>query len=132
MSEPSPNPETPPTPAATPTAPPATETPVPSAETPAPAAPAKPQSPSRGKKPFRGDRPKQDRPKLDFTELTTNVRLNELDKDIESELADAMAGFETEIQHESEAAKKQAMEAAHDAEGRWWPQEGADHQHPRC
>jgi small subunit ribosomal protein S1 len=81
------------------------------------AAPAKPPA-AKGKKPFRGDRPKQDRPKLDFTELTTNVRLNELDKDIEDELAQAMAGFEEEIKEDSEAAKKQAMEAPKAVGGR--------------
>jgi small subunit ribosomal protein S1 len=111
MSEPNPNPDTP---AAPPAAADAAATP-PVSATPAPAAaaPAKPQAAPRGKKPFRGDKPRQERPKLDFTELTTNVRLSDLDKDIEAELADAMAGFETEIEHESEAAKKQAMETAH-------------------
>ena len=111
MSEPSQSPETPSD------SPPAVELPATEpVAAPAPAAaapPAKPQAAPRGKKPFRGDKPRQDRPKLDFTELTTNVRLSDLDKDIEADLADAMAGFETEIQHESEAAKKQAMEAAH-------------------
>ena len=38
-----------------------------------------------GKRPFSG-KPKQERPKLDFTEMTTNLRLSELDKDIEGEL----------------------------------------------
>lgn len=115
MSEPNQNSDTaatPPTAAEAPASPPAS--PTPEAPAPAPAAaPTKPQGPPRGKKPFRGDKPRQERPKLDFTELTTNVHLSELDRDIEADLADAMAGFETEIQHESEAAKKQAMEAAH-------------------
>jgi small subunit ribosomal protein S1 len=68
--------------------------------------------PPKGKRPARSDKPKQERPKLDFTELTTNLKLSDLDKDIEADLAQAMAGFETEIEQESEAAKKQAMEAA--------------------
>ena len=38
--------------------------------------------------------------------------LNELDKDIEGELAEAMAGFEFEIKEETEAAKRQAIESA--------------------
>src|SRR5436305_1843531 len=104
MSEPNPTPET--TPAA----------PAPASETPAtpPAAPeqgqppaaapgAKPQGPARGgKRPFRGDKPKQDRPKLDLSELTVNLKMNELDKDIEADLAAAMAGFETEIKEDTE------------------------------
>lgn len=78
---------------------------------------AKPQTAPRGKKPFR-DKPKQDRPKLDFTELTTNLRLSELDKDIEGDLAAAMAGFETGIQQDAEAAKQQAMETTKATGGR--------------
>ena len=118
MSEPTPNPnptpEAPPAPAAAePTNPP----PAPTAPAEQPAAPAPPgakppAAPGKGKRPFRGDKPKQDRPKLDFTELRTNLRLNDLDKDIEGDLAAAMAGFETEIQEDTEAAKQKAMQAA--------------------
>lgn len=80
---------------------------------PAPAPTAKPQAaPVKGKRPFRGDKPKQDRPKLDFTELTVNVKLHDLDKDIEADMAAAMAGFESEIQQDTEAAKQKAMAAA--------------------
>lgn len=118
MTEPNPNPES------TPPAPPAEATPAttpPEQTTPAPAVSttpaAKPHGPPRGKKPFR-DKPKQERPKLDFTELTTNLRLNELDKDIEGDLAEAMAGFETEINQDAEAAKQQAMEAPKTVGGR--------------
>jgi len=72
----------------------------------------KPQGPPpKGKKPFRGDRPKQDRPNLDFTSLVVDMRLNDLDKDIEADLAAAMSGFETEIQGDAEAAKQQAIKA---------------------
>jgi len=111
MSEPSSSPE--PTPSPTPV--PTSETPAPPGQSPpAPAGGAKPQAapPPRGKRPFRGDKPKQERPKLDFTELTTNVRLNDLDKDIEADLAAAMSGFETELEQDTEAAKQQAMQAA--------------------
>lgn len=109
MTEPNPTPE--PTPAA----------PVPNAETPTttPAAdgsaptPAKPQAaPVRGKRPFRGDKPKQDRPKLDLTEVAVNLKINELDKDIEADLAAAMAGFETELREDAETAKQKAIAAA--------------------
>lgn len=124
MSEPNPTPET--TPAApaptseNPVPPPAAAEPGPAAAAPeqGPAAPApapggKPQGPPpRGKRPFRGDKPKQDRPKLDFTELTVNLKLNDLDRDIEADLAAAMSGFETEIQSDAEAAKQKAMQAA--------------------
>jgi small subunit ribosomal protein S1 len=112
MSEPNENPTpeqpTPPTPVVTTPAP---EAPVPGA-VPTPAAP--PPGPQKGpRKPFRGDRPRQpDRPQLDFTQLTTNVRLSELDKDIEADLAAAMSGFETEISQDAEAAKQQAMAKA--------------------
>src|SRR6187200_407040 len=111
MTEPNQTPEsTPPAPAPTPA--PANETPAPPTQGQSPAG-AKPQGPpQRGKRP-RSDKPRQEtRPKLDFTELTTNVRLNELDQDIEADLAEAMAGFETQIEQESEAAKQQAMKAA--------------------
>jgi small subunit ribosomal protein S1 len=115
MSEPNPSPEnTPATPDPTvqpmaPSAPPAEAAPA----APAPGAPAKPQGPPpKGKRPFRGDRPKQDRPKLDFSELTVNLKVNELDKDIEADLAAAMAGFETELKQDTEAAKQRAIEAA--------------------
>lgn len=87
--------------------------PAPAAATPA-AAPAdagKPQDKRGPRKPFR-DKPKQDRPQLDFTDLTVNLRLSELDKDIESELAAAMSGFDTEIKGDAEAAKQQAIQAA--------------------
>lgn len=77
------------------------------------AAPAKPQGPPpKGKRPFRGDRPKPERPKLDFTEMTVNLKLNDLDKDIEAELAAAMSGFENEIQTDADAAKQKSMQAA--------------------
>lgn len=99
---------------------------VPSAEvSPAPVATpdssANPQSPvakpqttgaKPGKRPFRGDKPRQDRPKLDFEELTVNLRMSDLDKDIEADLAAAMSGFETEIKEDAEAAKQQAMRSA--------------------
>jgi small subunit ribosomal protein S1 len=113
MSEPNPNAEpTPPAPTAEAAASPPTE------PAPPPATPTKPQGPPpRGKKPFR-DKPKQERPKLDFTELTTNLRLSELDKDIEADLAEAMAGFETEINQDAEAAKQQAMESPKAVGGR--------------
>lgn len=92
----------------------------PTPDQPAPAAPpatAPPPAPGPGpgqqrgpKKPFRSDRPKQpDRPMLDLTQLTTNLRLSDLDKEIEDELAAAMSGFETEITEDAEAAKQQAM-----------------------
>src|SRR5215212_9022161 len=104
MNEPNQNPTpeqpAPPTPVATTPAP---EAAVPAA-VPTPAAP--PPGPQKGpRKPFRSDRPNQpDRPQLDFTSLTTNIRLNELDKSIEDELAAAMSGFETEINQDAEAA----------------------------
>src|SRR4051794_24635389 len=104
MSEPNPTPETPPAtpdPTIQPLAPsphPADAGQAPPAPAPGAPAGAKPQAgPARGKRPFRGDKPKQDRPKLDFTELTVDLKLNDLDKDIEADLAAAMAGFETEI-----------------------------------
>src|SRR5262245_20137526 len=115
MTEPNPTPEPNPVPAQEQ----AREAPTPPA-TQAPAVPAaKPQSgpPPRGKRPPRGDKPKQERPKLDFTALTTDLKLSDLDKDIEDDLAQAMAGFETEIEQESEAAKKLAMEAAQAPKG---------------
>jgi small subunit ribosomal protein S1 len=121
MSEPNPNPESTPAPTPAPAdlapATPATPDQQPAAPPPqgqqTPGEGAKPQLPPRGgKRPFRKDKPREDRPKLDFTELSTNLKLNELDKDIEADLAAAMAGFETEIQHDTEAAKQQAMEAA--------------------
>ena len=119
MSESNPTPES--TPAApaptseTPPAPPAAEGAPAAPVAEAPAAPgAKPQGPPPrgGKRPFRGDKPKQDRPKLDFTELSVNLKLNELDRDIEADLAAAMAGFETEIKEDTEAAKQKAIQAA--------------------
>jgi small subunit ribosomal protein S1 len=121
MSEPNPNPESTPAPTPAPAdlapATPATPDQQPAAPPPqgqqTPGEGAKPQLPPRGgKRPFRKDKPREDRPKLDFTELSTNLKLNELDKDIEADLAAAMAGFETEIQHDTEAARQQAMEAA--------------------
>lgn len=101
-----------PTPASTePAPPPADSTPVPAPA--AAAVPPKPQGPPpKGKKPFRGDRPKQDRPNLDFTSLVVNMRLNDLDKDIEADLAAAMSGFETEIKSDAEAAKQKSIQAA--------------------
>lgn len=113
MSEPVQTPETPPTPAPTETPATPAVAEAPAAAAVAPVAPAKPQAAPKGKKPFR-DRPKQDRPNLDFTSLTVNVRLNDLDKDIEDELAAAMSGFDTEIKEDAESAKKQAMNAAHE------------------
>jgi small subunit ribosomal protein S1 len=120
MSEPNPTPEPNPAPPAptneTPAAPPAPveagqAAPVPALGS-APAG-ARPQAaPGRGKRPFRGDRPKQDRPQLDFTELTVDLKLNDLDKDIEADLAAAMAGFETEIKEDTEAARQKAIAAA--------------------
>src|SRR5688572_9326974 len=119
MSEPNPSPEpTPAPPAPTndiPTAPPAApeggQATAPAEGAPAPG--AKPQAgPPRGKRPFRGDKPKQDRPKLDLTEVAVNLKMNELDKDIEADLAAAMAGFETELQEDAEAAKQRAIAAA--------------------
>jgi small subunit ribosomal protein S1 len=122
MSEPNQNPE--PTPAAkpeeTPTPPTANDTPAPAADPgppPVPVESAPPGTkaqgpPPKGKRPFRGDRKPPDRPQLDFTALTTNVRLNDLDRDIEADLAAAMAGFENVIQEDAETAKKKAMEAA--------------------
>jgi small subunit ribosomal protein S1 len=115
MSEPTPTPEnTPATP--DPTVQPLVASPQPdpgAPASPAPAGPAKPQAaPARGKRPFRGDKPKQDRPKLDFTELSHNLKLNELDKDIEADLAAAMSGFETELKEDTEAAKQKAIAAA--------------------
>jgi small subunit ribosomal protein S1 len=72
------------------------------------AAPAPTPPAGKPKRSFR-DRPKApERPKMDFTELTTNLRLSELDKDIESELAEAMSGFETEIAHDADAAEQRA------------------------
>src|SRR5262245_79665 len=107
MSEPNPTPE--PSPAAPA---PTNETPT-STPTAEGASPAKPQvAPARGKRPFRSDRPKQDRPKLDLTEVAVNLKINELDKDIEADLAAAMAGFETEIKEDAEAAKQKAIAAA--------------------
>jgi small subunit ribosomal protein S1 len=124
MSDPNPTPETNPAapdPTIQPLAP-STQPEQTAPATPAPAAPAKPQAaPGRGKRPFRGDKPKQDRPKLDFTELSVDLKINELDKDIEADLAAAMAGFETEIKEDSEAAKQKAIAAAQapkDAGGR--------------
>jgi small subunit ribosomal protein S1 len=115
MSEPNPTPEaSPAAPAPTSEAPPAPS----SAETTpaAPGAPApgpKPQGvPGKFKRPFRGDKPKQDRPQLDLSELTVNLKMNELDKDIEADLAAAMAGFETEIKEDTETAKQKAIAAA--------------------
>jgi len=122
MSEPNQNPE--PTPAAkpeeTPTPPTANDSPAPAADPgppPVPVESAPPGTkaqgpPPKGKRPFRGDRKPPDRPQLDFTALTTNVRLNDLDRDIEADLAAAMAGFENVIQEDAETAKKKAMEAA--------------------
>jgi predicted RNA-binding protein with RPS1 domain len=115
MSEPTPTPEnTPATP--DPTIQPLAASPQPdpaAPATPAPAGPAKPQAaPARGKRPFRGDKPKQDRPKLDFTELSVDLKINELDKDIEADLAAAMSGFETELKEDTEAAKQKAIQAA--------------------
>ncbi|HEX3147683.1 MAG TPA: S1 RNA-binding domain-containing protein [Gemmataceae bacterium] len=79
----------------------------------APAPAAKPQAaPMKGKRPFRDKPRQQDRPQLDFTSLQVNLKLNDLDKDIEADLAAAMAGFETEIKQDTEAAKQQAMQAA--------------------
>ena len=49
------------------------------------------------------------------------MRLNDLDKDIEADLAAAMSGFETEIKEDAEAAKQQAMAAAQTPEGRRRP-----------
>src|SRR4051794_9707017 len=116
MSEPNPTPEPTPAPPAptneTPATPPAANA---GPAAPAPAAPAgaRPQGPAgKGKRPFRGDRPKQDRPQLDFTELTVNLKLNDLDKDIEADLAAAMSGFETELKQDTEAAKQKAIAAA--------------------
>jgi len=110
MSEPNQTPESTPAPAPAP----ANETPAAPAQGQPPPAGAKPPAgPPRGKRPPRGDKPRQEsRPKLDFTELTTNVHLNELDKDIEAELAEAMAGFESKLVEDTEAAKQQAMKAA--------------------
>jgi small subunit ribosomal protein S1 len=114
MSDPNPTAES--TPAApapaneTPSPPPAAEGQPPAA---AQAPGAKPQAaPGKGKRPFRGDRPKQDRPKLDFTELSVDLKINELDKDIEADLAAAMSGFETELKEDTEAAKQKAIAAA--------------------
>jgi small subunit ribosomal protein S1 len=114
MSEPTPTPENT-SPTLDPTIQPMAPSPQPTegaAAAPALGTPAKPQAAPRGKRPFRGDKPKQDRPKLDFTELTVNMKLNELDKDIEADLAAAMSGFETELKEDTEAAKKRAMEAS--------------------
>src|SRR5262249_33815469 len=115
MSEPNQTPES--TPAPTPA--PVNETPAaPAQGQPPPAGAKPPASPPRGKRPPRGDKPRQEsRPKLDFTELTTNVRLNELDKDIESDLAEAMAGFESKLEEDTEAARQQAMKAAEGPKG---------------
>jgi small subunit ribosomal protein S1 len=119
MSEPNPTPENTPAQPLAPTTqspgatPPDQQPTAPQQGQPAGGEVAKPQAPPRsGKRPFRKDKPREDRPKLDFTELRTDIRLNELDKDIESDLAAAMAGFETEIQQETEAAKQKAMQAA--------------------
>jgi small subunit ribosomal protein S1 len=113
MTEPNQTPESTPAPAPAPTPAPANEPPAAPTQGQPPAGGAKPQAPpQRGKRP-RSDKPRQEsRPKLDFTELTTNVRLNELDRDIEADLAEAMAGFETELEQDTEAAKQQAMKAA--------------------
>src|SRR5215207_7880394 len=111
MSEPTPDPVWTPVPPPAPTSQTPDQQPTaPQAQPPAGEGATPQGPPPKGKRPFRGDKPKQDRPKLDFTELRTNVRLHDLDKDIESDLATAMAGFETEIQQETEAAKQQAMQ----------------------
>src|SRR3954468_78292 len=119
MNEPNPSSEPNPAPPAptseTPATPPPADagpgTPAPTAT--APPAGAKPQGPpGKGKRPFRGDRPKQDRPQLDFTELTVDLKLNDLDRDIEADLAAAMSGFETELKQDTEAAKQKAIAAA--------------------
>jgi small subunit ribosomal protein S1 len=112
----------------TPEAPPAAPVPVVEAPAAAPvvegqAAPATPQAatpagakpqaaPVKGKRPFRDKPRQQDRPQLDFTSLQVNLKLNDLDKDIEADLAAAMSGFETEIKEDTEAAKQKAMLAA--------------------
>lgn len=97
-----PSPEQPPVP-----------TPENSTPTPAPAPEAnagKPQG-KPGKKPFR-ERPRQERPKLDFTEMTANVNLRALDSDIEAELAQAMSGFDSEIAKDTQAAKEESIAKA--------------------
>ncbi|HJZ93223.1 MAG TPA: S1 RNA-binding domain-containing protein [Gemmataceae bacterium] len=115
MTEPNPSPE--PNPAAAQE--PAKEAPATPPATQPPAGPAAkpPAGPPRGKRPPRSDKPRQERPKLDFTELSTNLKLSDLDKDIEGDLVQAMAGFETELEQESESARKQAMEAAQAPKG---------------
>lgn len=116
------------TPAApTPEVPPATPTPevpavtgpnsdVPVAATPeaataaaTPAAPASAETPSgdkRGpKKPFRGPK-KPDRPKLDFTEVSTGLKLYELDAEIDNDLKAAMQDFDSNMMGDVEASKQ--------------------------
>ena len=102
----------PPVPVAPAAAPPATPSAAPSGPATGPTGPPG-QGPRGPKKPYR-DRPKPpDRPQLDFTSLTTNLRLSDLDKAIEADLAAAISGFEQEITHDAEAAKQQAIQAAH-------------------
>lgn len=115
-----------PTPALAPAEAPATpavaETPV-QPETPS-AAPAPATPPAGGERPkivkkFFKERPRDDRPKLDLTEITTGVKLRQLDADIEADLAAAMSGFDDRMTVDTKVFKENAAKPKEANSGRF-------------